>query len=203
MTEGQARFTFARPWTPKTGGRLYHGTTAPDFSQFRGDYAYLTDYPTETEPYARGMDGSNAGVGQPVRPRVIAVAAAPGKIKSIDDAVLEAIMEGDIDETIRTEAKKARKQGYRYLSHEHPGIKTDKDYTAIISLYPQEDLSIADQRDIDGIHRDGQGDIARFSFARMRPEVSGNSAAIASLAVQKLAGKEIGTEQAARAMYLF
>lgn len=44
---------------------------------------------------------------------------------------------------------------------------------------------------------------ARYSFARMRPEMSGNSAAIASLAVQKLAGKEIGTEQAARAMYLF
>lgn len=48
-----------------------------------------------------------------------------------------------------------------------------------------------------------QSDNIRYSFARMRPEVSGNSAAIASLAVQKLAGKEIGTEQAARAMYLF
>ena len=43
----------------------------------------------------------------------------------------------------------------------------------------------------------------RYSFEKVGPTLSANNAAIASLAVQKLAGKEIGTEQAARAMYLF
>ena len=43
----------------------------------------------------------------------------------------------------------------------------------------------------------------RYSFEKVGPTLSPNNAAIASLAVQKLAGKEIGTEQAARAMYLF
>ena len=46
---------------------------------------------------------------------------------------------------------------------------------------------------------DGQ---ARFSFAATRPLQSGNSRAVASLAVQRLLGQELTTEKAARAAYL-
>jgi hypothetical protein len=200
----QARFSFDRPWTPKTGGRLYHGTSAEQFAEFDRELIYLAEDPNESEPFALNLGLTPVGK----KPRIVAVDAAPGKTKRVDDEVLLTIMEeaddiaqGDLNKRIEFEAAKARSSGFRYLAFEHPG--TNGEFDAIVSLYPKEDLKIAQERGLDGIQRDGQGDIARFSFEKVGPTLSANNAAIASLAVQKLAGKEIGTEQAARAMYLF
>jgi len=154
------------PWTPEEGGRLYHGTAARDFGQFDGDIVYLAADPSETEPFAGMAEGSNRNVSTSRRPRVIAVNAAPGKIKNIDEAVADALMDDlDVEKHILAEANTARDEGFRYVSFSHPGIRSEREFDAIVSLYPKQDLKIDKERDIDGIQRDEQGDLARFSVS--------------------------------------
>jgi hypothetical protein len=49
--------------------------------------------------------------------------------------------DGDIDSIVDRESNIARKEGFRYVKFDHPGV-TDKDFPVTVSLYPKEDLSI-------------------------------------------------------------
>ena len=133
-----------KKWTPEKGGRLYHGTMAEDFQDFDNGEVYLATDPNETRLYAAGMMGTNlrSRTGQP---RIIATSAKPGRIKDINTAINDALENGDIGETLKEEAAKARKEGYRYLTHSHPGHASEE-FDAIISLYPRQDVKIHDER---------------------------------------------------------
>jgi hypothetical protein len=68
------RYSFAKPWTPENGGRLYHGTSAEQYAQFDRDVIYLAEDPNESEPYALNLGLTPVGK----NPRIVAVDAAPG-----------------------------------------------------------------------------------------------------------------------------
>lgn len=125
------------------GTTFYHGTSAKDdFASFKGDVVYLSENPDEAKAFAENpILGGSRGAG---KPRTLKITAKGGKVKNINDTVQNAVMEDDdLDAAIAAEAKQARKEGYRYLSFEHPStVEGVDEFTAKISLYPAEDLKI-------------------------------------------------------------
>ena len=68
----------------------------------------------------------------------------PGKTRNIDDEILESMDRGDfdqstIDDIIREEKAKAP-YGARYLQFQHPSAVGGGEFTAMVSLYPHQDL---------------------------------------------------------------
>lgn len=121
---------------------LYHGTAAPPFKtgQFNSKDVYLTDDHREAMGYARGghLGGSKGG-----KPRVINVKTTPGKILFADDEVQSIIMDmhdefQDLDELM----DRARNDGYHYVEYSHPSFGRQADHKVIVSLHPNEDLTI-------------------------------------------------------------
>ena len=113
--------------------KLYHGTVG-DLRLHPG-VLYLTANKTAAKQFgqnpilARGRKGT---------PRLYEIQAQPGKIKDIDDIVVEALMnDEDMEAVINQEAATARKENYRYMEFEHGG-----EFLVIVSLYPDKDLSI-------------------------------------------------------------
>lgn len=128
-----------KDWSVPEGGQtLYHGTAAPEFNRFREGLAYLAPGRDDASMFATNSILSRGGR----KPRVLEVAAAPGRVKDVAARVTEAVMEDeDVDEIIATLAPTARNEGYRYLSFDHPGAG-DRDMRVVISLYPHKDLRI-------------------------------------------------------------
>lgn len=120
---------------------LFHGTSAPGFSQFNTDLAYLAKDADEAKAFAENpILGGGRGTGIA---RVLEVKAPKGKIKDIDDVVQTAIENGDnLDEVIAKEATDAKQAGYDYLSFNHPSSIGDQDFEAIVSINPSK-LSIS------------------------------------------------------------
>ena len=113
--------------------KLYHGTLG-DLRLHPG-VLYLTANKTAAKQFgenpilARGRKGT---------PRLYEIQAQPGKIKDIDDIVVEALMnDEDMEAVINQEAATARKENYRYMEFDHGG-----EFLVIVSLYPDKDLSI-------------------------------------------------------------
>jgi hypothetical protein len=116
---------------------LYHGTSAPEFEKFKG-MTYLTDDPFESSAYAGNVIGAGRRGGTP---RILDVKTAKGRTLNINEAVTDALMDGDdVDAVIVKKGKEAKNAGYRYIEFEHPGISKDV-IPVTVSLYP-EDLSI-------------------------------------------------------------
>lgn len=163
------------PWTPENGGRLYHGTMSPDFNQLDGE-VHLAHDPNETRLYAAGSVGTNLTAkksGQYGNPRILAVDAAPGKIKDINDLIGSAIdSDGEIADAIQKGIKSAKNKGYRYVVFDHPGISGEFD--DIVSLYPKEDLRINSTREM----RDVNANVPRFmpgDLSQFNPEENSTS----------------------------
>lgn len=124
----------------ENGNIFYHGTTAlGEFNSFDRDLIYLSPDKPNAAMFA---ENPILNRGKKGRQRVLKIIAKDGKSKDITAEVLTALNnDKDIDAAIREEAKKARQQGFRYITFDHPGA-TDADFTATISLYPKEDLNI-------------------------------------------------------------
>jgi hypothetical protein len=118
---------------------FYHGTAAEsNFTVFDGNLIYLSPSRADAKMFGENPVLAKAKQG---KPRVLSVDIKPGRVKNIDEVVTDAIFnDEDIDEVIEIEARTSRAEGYRYLEFEHPGAKDN--FTARISMYPQEDLVI-------------------------------------------------------------
>lgn len=118
---------------------FYHGTAAEiDFTAFNGDLVYLAPNQTEAKVFATNPILAKGKQG---KPKVLAIHTKAGKVKNIDEPVMNAIVnDNDIDDVINNEAIKARSEGYRYLEFEHPGTKGS--FSARVAIYPIEDLEI-------------------------------------------------------------
>ena len=121
---------------------LYHGTSSPEFTQFKKGLAYFTNDPSEAQAYANNpIIGGGRGVGTS---RTLKVQAENLKAaKDINAEVEQGMMaeDRDPDEIISEEAEKAKEQGFRYLTFSHPGVG-DKDILVTVSLYPDKDIKI-------------------------------------------------------------
>ncbi len=110
---------------------FYHGTSAKEFAEFKGDIVYLTSDPKETIFFAEGVLGEKKGG----KPRTISVKVPKGKTKNIDEIVQDTIMASeDLDIVMSKQAKIARKEGYEYLEFEHPG--EEGYFISKVALYP-------------------------------------------------------------------
>lgn len=129
---------------------VYHGTSAK-FTSLKGNkdgLVYVTVDPNEAKLFSENpIVGGGKGEGES---RVLELKAKAGKTKNVTDEVTSYIFEEDpnidysamtLDDVVREEAKRARSQGYRYIEFEHPSsLNSDKNFTAKVSLFPEEDL---------------------------------------------------------------
>lgn len=116
---------------------LYHGTSAPDFDAFQDGVVYLSRDPAEAKAFADNpIIGGGRGKGTP---RTLEVEVPKGKTKNIDEIVQEEVMEGgDLDAAIAKAAEDARKEGYDFLSFNHPSsVDGAKDFEAIVAINPK------------------------------------------------------------------
>lgn len=110
-------------------------------------------------------------------PRIIEIGASRGRVKDIDAVVQQAVMDAaDLDAVISAEASTARDAGYRYLTFRHPPGFGDEDFAAVVSLFPESDLSI---------RRVAGGPVQRPPAAREAPAAPEGGAPI-------LAPREVG-----------
>ena len=110
--------------------KLYHGTSAKEFDQFSG-INYFTKDPKEAQGFAQGV---HLGGGKGGTIRIIEATHPMKNVKNIDDVVSEALIEGNLDETIAKELKIAQKEGYDTLSFTHPSNYTDGEFTAYVPV---------------------------------------------------------------------
>lgn len=112
---------------------LWHGSTQA-FSTFSTDIVFLTDQRDDAASFA-----SNPILGKfkEGAPRLYKVTVPAGKIKNIDEAVLDGLEsdEEDIDDIVKREARQALKEGYRYVDFMHPGA-SGEDFRAIVTADP-------------------------------------------------------------------
>lgn len=150
LIESAKKFDNEDRFIKSQGDEYYHGTSAKGFEQFKG-VTYMTSIKDEAVPFSQdkilggGKDGGQS--------RVIDVIAKPGKTKDVTDNVTAFIFEEDpnidfsaisLDDVIAEEVKKAKKEGFRYLTFEHPGVKNEM-FSAKVSIYPKEDLVFKDK----------------------------------------------------------
>jgi hypothetical protein len=111
-------------WKPHTGGLLFHGTSQ-QFDRFGSNVVYLTDSAKQSNMFGD---------------KILFVHSYPGLAKDINRELYSGDVD-DYDEEINRLIPLYRKQGYRYLTFNHPG-HDNVDMNAIISLYPNVDLQI-------------------------------------------------------------
>lgn len=119
------------------GTTAWHGTTAPS-DEIKPGVMYLSPDKENAQLFAENpiLSGERGG-----KPRIRKFSLGSGRIKEINDAVEEEVMEGgDVDALIEREARRARQEGYRYLQFWHPGV--DEDFRVTVSLYPDEDIGV-------------------------------------------------------------
>lgn len=124
---------------------LYHGTSAPEFDQFKNGLTFMAPDQHEADAYAHNpIIGGGRGQG---RPRVLKITPSPGRVKDITKTTSNAVQEGeDMEQHFAKEAERAKKQGFRYLQFHHPSTVPGRDeFPATISMYPQEDLHIENE----------------------------------------------------------
>lgn len=120
---------------------LYHGAQEP-LAAVRAGLLYLT--PDEEEAWGYAENGHRLGVKAPV-PTVHTFAAKAGKTLDIeDDNFYDEVENGDVEEHIIRRAEKARAEGYRYLTFEHPSFVAGGRQSVVISLFPHQDLTMMD-----------------------------------------------------------
>jgi hypothetical protein len=114
------------------GSVLYHGTSAPEFSSFKG-ITYLTKDPKEAQGFAEGV---HLGGGTGGKARVMEVSAPLGKVKDIDDIILEDIFDKGMtdNEIVLRELGIAKTEGYDAISFTHPSNYTDGEFTAYVPV---------------------------------------------------------------------
>jgi len=124
---------FKRYLTEAFPRKLYHGTVG--VLKLSPGVLYLTPSKKAAKQFgenpilARGRKGT---------PRLYEIQAKPGKIKDIDEIVVEALMQDeDVETVINQEAATARKENYRYMEYDHGG-----EFLVVVSLYPDKDLKI-------------------------------------------------------------
>jgi hypothetical protein len=144
QAEQQGQWITEVPKSDSNTINAYHGTTAAgDFDKFNGKLGYFLQDPAEAKGYAENaiISGSHgAGEG-----KVMGVHLPAGKIKNIDDSVMDALMnDGDVDEVIEAEAAEAKKEGYKYLNFMHPSTVDGNDINVYVAIGPQ-DVKILDK----------------------------------------------------------
>jgi hypothetical protein len=120
-------------------GLVFHGSRQA-FNATRTDPLYITDDPDEAAAFAHGVHLGGHGS----RPQLHSLAMLPGKVRNIDDEIYVAMARGDfdpstIDDIIREEQAK-HPYGARYLEFQHPSGIGGDEFTAMVSLYPHQDL---------------------------------------------------------------
>jgi len=153
---GQARDDQGQ-WTDEGGGVVFHGTSGKG-TRFKPGVVYLAPSHGEAAIYATNeILRTPGGV-----PRVWEIQAKPGRTRDIAAAVNDELMgDGRIDELIASEASRARADGFRYLSFEHPGAGDDY-IVARVSLFPDKDLKILRTRK--------PGDVVKYEEDQARDE---------------------------------
>jgi hypothetical protein len=129
--------TLAQPRI-RSGRLLYHGTAAADFETFGPPLIYLAPSAVEARAFAVNevLRAGRSGTA-----RVLGVRAKAGLTADITDEVERALFNGgDVDAVIAAAADRMRSARVRYLEFDHPGV--EQDFTATVSLFPQEDLEI-------------------------------------------------------------
>lgn len=109
---------------------FYHGTQAAKFDEFEG-ITYLTKDPDEAKGFAQG---SHLGGGKGGEARVLNVSAEFKKVKDIDDKVMQALEDGNLDEVIAAEVKAAKKSGHDAVSFTHPSNYKEGDFIAYVPV---------------------------------------------------------------------
>jgi hypothetical protein len=125
--------------TTGESGLVFHGSRQA-FDPRRSDPLYLTTDPEEAAAFAHGVHLGGHGA----HPQVHSLGMLPGKVRNIDEEISQAMDEGDfgpeiIDDIIREE-KANHPYGARYLQFQHPSGAGGDDFTAMVSLYPDQDL---------------------------------------------------------------
>jgi len=120
----------------------YHGTSSR-FDGFNTPEVYITDHPGQAAKYAEDVHRpfSQSG-GDPV---VVPLSPKPGHVQNIDAHLFDAMDEGlDLGDALEDAVANARNAGkVRYLEYTHPNAGDQGEHTVRISLYPQEDLTLA------------------------------------------------------------
>jgi len=111
---------------------LYHGTSAPEFKEFKGT-TYLTDDPLEAKGFAEGI---HLGGGKGGKTRVLEVSAPMKRIKNIDEEMINGIMDEGLtdNEIIAREMLKAKEEGYDTLSFTHPSTYNEGEFTVYVPI---------------------------------------------------------------------
>jgi hypothetical protein len=109
---------------------LYHGTQAPEFSQFEG-ITYFTKDKKEALGFAEGkhLGGKTGG-----KVRAIDVVSNLKNKKNVDEFIIDDLMEGNIDEAIKRELDIAKKEGFDSISFTHPSNYHDGEFEAIVPV---------------------------------------------------------------------
>jgi hypothetical protein len=116
------------------GDDWYHGTRAT-FDQFDTPEVYLTRNPAEAEAYARGVHLGGRGSGEPT---VLRVQAGDGRVRNIDDVIMEGMMDDlDPDDIIRGQAAMARQDGVSFLEFFHPSATGGDDDLVRVAVNPK------------------------------------------------------------------
>ena len=128
----------------------YHGSSNGEFKDFNTSVVYLSTDPVEAEAFATNpIIGGGHGKEDA---RLMTVDVPDGKYKDIDGIVTDIVMnDGNLDETIEKEASIARKEGFSYMTFNHPGTG-DNDFQVIVALYPDR-LKVTDATRIDEVIR--------------------------------------------------
>lgn len=132
-------------FSSEKGGMLFHGTTQ-EIPEERSYYihpdsdgvVYLTDDFDEASGYARGLHLGGSGKG---RMRVIEIGMTPGKVANVQDAIDDAVANGDDFTDI---FNSARKQGFDYVFYLHPAFYSDGEQRVIVALNPDATLGSVD-----------------------------------------------------------
>lgn len=171
--------------TPAVPSKLYHGTSAKDFSKFEG-ITYLTSDPKEAQGFA---DSLHLGGGSGGENRVLNVSHSFKKVKDIDEVVQKAIDDGDFESVIKREIVDAKKQGYDALSFSHPSTYSDGEFTAYV---PVDNKSVGITPKKNPLQSSANKQ-AMGAFAGVQQDEEGNMTfdpkmAVAGMALGKLAG---------------
>jgi hypothetical protein len=117
----------------------FHGSRQA-FDPRRSDPLYLTTDPEEAAAFAHGVHLGGSGT----RPQVHSLRMLPGKVRNIDDEIYAAMGRSEFEpstiDDIIAEEKAAHPYGARYLEFQHPSGSGGGDFTAMVSLYPDQDL---------------------------------------------------------------
>ena len=129
----------------KDGTVFFHGTTSSEeFDEFSDEPVYLTGDPSQAEGFANNPLAAGHAEGGD-NPRILSITAKGGKTIDITEQVDAALEnEEDLDALIATYKNSIDSDAARYVTFSHPSLVEggDYDFTAVVSLHPQEDLRI-------------------------------------------------------------